>query len=447
MKPGGEAPGVFSFITLGCKSNQYDSAAMAGELKRAGLEEGAVKKADVIVVNTCMVTGPTEAQCRKAIRQARRANPAAVLVAAGCMAGGVRDVIESIKEVDLIIEPSEKSMLTAFLGIGTAHDWKDWPENPAVNPPGLRDRGFLKIQDGCNAACAYCVVPKVRGRSRSLEPDAVLSAVRELMDRGMGEVVLSGIHLGQYGYGLDPACSLEDLLGKFLHASLPGRVRLSSIEPLEITPRLIEILAGSGGQICRHVHIPLQSGSDRILKAMGRPYTKDRFVDAVSDLAASVPGIGIGCDVICGFPGESEEDFGRTRDLVEKLQIPFVHAFPFSRRPGTRAASMNDDVPYSIKKERVSTLRELAEENRSRFAASFVGAELPTTLESSTDPSGNMIGLSDNYLRVAVKQGSTVLMPGSTVGVMIEKHLSDVLIGSTAGGQLKLRGTQGSGHD
>ena len=431
-KPSLSGPGRFSFITLGCKSNQYDSAAMAAELEHAGFSSGPVREAHVIVINTCMVTGPTEAQCRKAIRQARRANTGAKLVVSGCMSSGAREQIETMEEVDLVIEPSEKGMLLGLLGIDASVGWTDWPEDPAVDL-GDRDRGFLKVQDGCDDGCTYCIVPLVRGKSRSLEPERVLGAVRRLMDRGSSEVVLSGIHLGQYGGDLEPASSLEDLLTRLLENDLPGRLRLSSIEPLEITSRLIETIASADGRICRHLHIPLQSGSDRILMAMGRPYLSAHFTDAVRLLRDSVTGIGIGCDVICGFPGESEEDFNQTRDLIDKLQIPFVHAFPFSPRPGTKAAAMTDDVPHQVKKERVLLLRKLAEENRQLFASSFVGDVLETAFESRTDDPGRLLGLSDNYLRVAVKNPDEGMIPGRIVDILIERTDGDVLEGHSPG--------------
>ena len=427
-KPGPKGPGIFSFITLGCKSNQYDSAAMAAELESAGFSRGAVSEAQVIVVNTCMVTGPTEAQCRKAIRQARRANAWAKLVVSGCMTSGAREKIEAMEEVDLAIEPSEKGMLPGLLGISSAGGWKDWPEDPAVDL-GDRDRGFLKLQDGCDANCTYCVVPLARGRSRSLKPDLALGAVRRLMDRGASEVVLSGIHLGQYGADLEPASGLEDLLARLLENGLPGRLRLSSIEPLEITPRLVEIMANAGDSICRHIHIPLQSGSDRVLNAMGRPYLGAHFADAVRLLRKSIPGIGIGCDVICGFPGETEEDFKKTQSLIEKLQIPFVHAFPFSPRPGTKAAAMNDDVPHQDKKKRVIMMRKLAETNWQLFAGSFVGEILEIAMESRRDDFGRLLGLSDNYLRVAVRNPEEGVIPGRMVDILIERTDGNVLEG------------------
>ncbi|MDF1526695.1 MAG: MiaB/RimO family radical SAM methylthiotransferase [bacterium] len=427
--PGPKGPGIFSFITLGCKSNQYDSAAMAAELELAGLSRGSVSEAHVIVVNTCMVTGPTEAQCRKAIRQARRANAGAKLVVSGCMTSGARETIETMEEVDLVIEPSEKGMLPGLLGIAGSVGWWDWPEDPAVDL-GDRDRGFLKLQDGCNANCTYCVVPLARGRSRSLKPDLALGAVGRLMDRGVSEVVLSGIHLGQYGADLQPVSGLEDLLARLLENGLPGRLRLSSIEPLEITPRLVETMANAGGRrICRHIHIPLQSGSNRVLKEMGRPYLGAHFADAVRLLRNSIPGIGIGCDVICGFPGESEEDFNKTHDLVEKLQIPFIHAFPFSPRAGTKAAAVNDDVPHQVKKKRVLLMRELAQTNWHLFASSFVGEVLQTAIESTRDDFGRLLGLSDNYLRVAVRTPHEGVIPGRIVDVLIERTDGDILEG------------------
>jgi len=431
-KPGPVGPGRFYFITLGCKSNQYDSAAMAAELESAGLSRGTVHDAQVIVMNTCMVTGSTEAQCRKAIRQARRANPGAKLVVSGCMSVGSKRQLETMKEVDLVIEPTEKGMLATLLGMEGKDGWIDWPGDPAVDLDD-RDRGFLKVQDGCDADCAYCIVPLVRGRSRSLDPDLVLGAVRQLMGRGVSEVVLSGIHLGQYGSDLEPASDLEKILKMLLEEEMPGRLRLSSIEPLEITPRLVETLANAKDRLCRHIHIPLQSGSDRILKAMGRPYKRRHFTDAVRSLRDAVPGIGIGCDVICGFPGESREDFMQTRDLIENLQIPFVHAFPYSPRPGTKAALMKDDVPHHIKKGSVSGLRTLAEVNRRCFASSFVGDVLQTVMESRTDDQGRLLGLSDNYLKVAVQDPGKGVSPGRIADIFILAANGDVLEGQRAG--------------
>lgn len=432
IKTGPDGSGFFSFITLGCKSNQYDSAAMAAALESAGLSRGSVKESRVIVINTCTVTGPAEAQCRKAIRQARRINREATLVVSGCMSVASKDLIAQMDEVDLVLEPGEKGMLPGRLGLDNTDEWTDWPEDPAVDL-GERDRGFLKVQDGCNAQCTYCIVPLVRGRSRSLDPDTVLDAIRRLMDRGFLEVVISGIHLGQYGGDLDPVVRLETLLARFLNDVMPGRLRLSSIEPLEITPHLLGLLAAAEGRICRHVHIPLQSGSNRILGAMGRPYTRDQFAEAVDTLTGSMPGIGIGCDVICGFPGETSEDFHQTFELIEQFKIPFIHAFPFSPRPGTDAGSMKDNVPHHVKKDRVLKLRDLARENRRLFARSFAGHVLETVLENRIDDKGRAIGLSDNYLQVAIAGPGEDASPGQIVKVHVDTVEDDILVGQLSG--------------
>ena len=209
-------------------------------------------------------------------------------------------------------------------------------------------------------------------------------------------------------------------------------MRLSSIEPLEITSDLVHIMASARGRICRHIHIPLQSGSDRVLKTMGRPYGSRDFSNAVRLLRDALPGIGIGCDVICGFPGESEEDFGLTCELIEELEIPFLHAFPYSPRPGTKAALLKDDVPHRVKKDRVLKLRGLAEHNRNLFAASFVGHTLETVLETRTGDTQRRYGLTDNYLKVAVMDADGSLAPGSAVNVFVEGVEDEYMIGRVA---------------
>ncbi|UCF30699.1 MAG: tRNA (N(6)-L-threonylcarbamoyladenosine(37)-C(2))-methylthiotransferase MtaB [bacterium] len=423
---GGLPPRTYSFITLGCKSNQYDSAAMAASLRQSGLAPSDLDGADVIVVNTCMVTGSTEAQCRKAIRRARKANSDARLVVVGCLSKGDPDQIRSMPEADLVLGPSEKGMLTHFLNLADHGSWTDWPEDPAVSLEH-RDRGFLKVQDGCDHRCSYCIVPSVRGPGRSLAPATVVSSVRALMEKGFAEVVLTGIHLGMYGRDLSPPATLEDLLDRLMVNGLPGRIRLSSIEPLEVTSRLLGLMARFPGAVCRHLHIPLQSGSDPILNAMNRPYGSTDFEAAVRAARAAVPGIGIGCDVICGFPGETEEDFSRTVELVTDLHIPYLHAFPFSSRPGTAAASMGDDVPVRVKRARVRRLTELAGMNRKRFLAGQVGSVLGVVPENRRLERGSM-ALGDNYTRVLIA-GDVGPLAGTIVRVRITGIEGDVLTG------------------
>lgn len=431
--PGDAAPKTYAFITLGCKSNQYDSAAMADSLKMVGLSAAEAHLADIIVVNTCMVTGPTEAQCRQAIRKAKRSNPEARVIVSGCLSKGASGQLSAMAEVEVVLEPSEKGLLAEKLGLEKSRNWQDWPEDPAVEFEG-RDRGFLKVQDGCDCQCSYCVVPSVRGRGKSLEPDRVVGALTELMERGRMEIVLTAIHLGLYGKDLDPATSLEDLLDRILNAGPRGRIRLSSIEPLEVTDRLIDLVAASDGKICRHLHIPLQSGSNRVLERMKRPYGRDDFIRTVEKARETLEDVGIGCDVICGFPGETERDFMQTVQVIRDLEIPFLHAFPFSPRPGTPAYQMKDDVPYRTKKARVNILRGIAGENQGRFLDGLVGKELEVVPERGKQKDGRIPSLADNYARVFLPNGCG-REPGALLTVICDGREDGSLKGRTVGGR------------
>jgi threonylcarbamoyladenosine tRNA methylthiotransferase MtaB len=347
------------------------------------------------------------------------------------MSRGAKDQLAALSEADVILDLHDKGRLAELLGITTGSQgsraWSDWPDDPAVIPY-QRDRAFLKIQDGCDASCSYCVVPAVRGCSRSLSPVKVLDAVRRLMESGSLEVVLSGIHLGQYGRGLHEPITLEKLLSRLIDEDLPGRVRLSSIEPLEITEKLVSVIGLGAGFICRHIHIPVQSGSDRILASMGRPYTRSDLVDSITRLQQEVPGIGVGCDIICGFPGETMHDFAMTEKIISDLKIPFVHAFPYSPRPGTKASYLNDSVSHNEKKNRVRRLRSIADKNRVQFAGKQVGSFLSVALESGNRSRGPMCGLTDNYLRVEVTE-STGLRAGDLVDVLVVGTREDKLEG------------------
>ncbi len=416
---------TYAFITLGCKSNQYDTAAMAASLRDAGMTSAGADEADVVIINTCMVTGPTESQCRQAIRRAKRDNRRARIVVAGCLSKGDPDQITAMKEVDVMLEPTEKGRLPEHLGLKGNGMWTDWPEDPAAASEG-RDRGFLKVQDGCNHSCSYCIVPSVRGPARSLGPERTLSAVKSLMEKGRAEVVLTGVHLGLYGSDLSPVTSLEDLLEQLVEEDLPGRIRLSSLEPLEIGDRLLSLMGNSQARICRHLHIPLQSGSDRILELMNRPYRNSDFTDAVQEARQYVPGIGIGCDVICGFPGETEEDFSRTVETISGLEIPFLHAFPYSARPGTRAARMKDDVSPQVKKSRVRRVMEAAALNRSRFLDDRVGQVVEVVVHGRGSGNGTP-ALADDYSRV-ILESALDTSPGGLYRVLIRRREGDILL-------------------
>jgi threonylcarbamoyladenosine tRNA methylthiotransferase MtaB len=404
----------FHILTLGCKANQYDSAVMADDLARRGFAPAALADASLVVVNGCAVTASSEGQCRRALRRARRENPRAVLAAAGCAARSAGQALAALPGVDIVLAG----------GPG-------WPEDPAVAAPG-RSRPLLKIQDGCSGSCAYCVVPLLRGAPRSLPPERAVAAVRSLMERGAAEVVLTGIHLGSYGADLGPGATLDALLRRLLAAGLHGRLRLSSLDAPEITDRLLALVAGSGGRVCRHLHIPLQSGSDRVLAAMGRPGRAVDFADAVRRARAALPGVGIGCDLIAGFPGESEQDFLRSLEAVENNEVPFVHAFPFSPRPGTAAAILPDDVPFAVKRERVRALTEAGARNLGRFLAGFVGHRLPVVFEGGRDRDGRRHARADNALMVMVAEGERASRRGAAAEALVTGVAGDALLAESA---------------
>jgi threonylcarbamoyladenosine tRNA methylthiotransferase MtaB len=276
----------------------------------------------------------------------------------------------------------------------------------APPPPGARTRPFLKIQDGCDAFCAYCIVPYARGSSRSAEFQAVLDGVSRLADEGFQEVVLTGIHLGAYGRDLEPRTGLADLLHAILQRPDPIRIRLSSIEPLELTDAIIDLAAGSE-RICRHFHVPLQSGDAQVLKRMRRPYSPERFGDRIARIHRRLPEAAIGTDVLVGFPGETEAAFETTYRLIEALPITYLHVFPFSPRPGTAAFAFGDRVPAELVRTRCSRLRQLGGRQRLAFHRRFIGRTLPVLTESRRDPqTGLLKGVSSNYLPVLFAGGN-----------------------------------------
>jgi threonylcarbamoyladenosine tRNA methylthiotransferase MtaB len=268
-------------------------------------------------------------------------------------------------------------------------------------------RAFLKIQDGCDAFCSYCIVPHTRGTSRSLPPEEVLEKIASLCRTGYREVVLTGIHLGAWGRDLRPQADLATLVRQIADGCTVERLRLSSIEPRELNDGLIALI-GTEGTICRHLHIPLQSGDDGILAAMRRDYNTAFFRDLVRRLRTAVPGIAIGIDVMAGFPGETEEAFANTLHLVEEMPIAYLHVFPYSRRPGTPAATMAGQLPEEEKKRRAERLRAAGAAKRQAFAEGFIGTPLQVLVEGRTDKNtGFPVGFSDNYIPVAVRGGVT----------------------------------------
>jgi threonylcarbamoyladenosine tRNA methylthiotransferase MtaB len=403
-----------TITTLGCKVNQCESAGIAEAMAARGITLVPFEaEADCYIVNTCTVTGRTDNQSRRLIRRAIRRNPSAVILATGCYAQRAPEEIARIPGVLIVAGNAEKSHLPELLeklakGKGPQVCVGDIRSEIKFSPLGAavipgHTRAFLKVQDGCDALCSYCIVPRVRGGSRSLRPAEIDDRIAALAGRGFREVVLSGIHLGAYGPDLVPTTDLTAVVRRIVGKRPIERLRLSSIEPREITAELLSLI-GSPGIVCRHLHIPLQSGDDGILAAMNRDYDGAFFRDLIRNISATIPGIAIGIDVMVGFPGETEAAFANTLRLVEELPFAYLHVFPFSRRPGTPAATMPGQVPEADKKQRVERLRTIGAEKRRSFAEKFIGAPLAVLIEEKKDKStGFFTGFSDNYIPVVCR--------------------------------------------
>jgi threonylcarbamoyladenosine tRNA methylthiotransferase MtaB len=409
-----------AFHTVGCKLNQYETSDLERQFRERGWGVAAFgAPADVVVVNTCTVTGRSDARCRAALRKARRDAPGATVVATGCLAQAQPAAVAGLPEVDLVLGNREKTAIFAHLdaagkprGARVAADahaaGAPWPFTTLRAFPG-HTRAFVKIQDGCDARCAYCIVPQARGPNRSLAAADVVAQVGALVDAGYREVVLTGVHLGTWGRDLRPRATLAGLLARLVE--LPGleRLRLSSIEPTEFTPELLALLAATP-KVCPHLHVPLQSGSAAVLRAMGRPYGPEAFAALVGTLAATLPSPAIGADLIAGFPGETEEDFAQTVRLVRSLPLTYLHVFPYSRRPGTAAAAMGGQVPPGDRERRAAALRELGDALSHAFRERHVGSTVRALVQGQPGRArGATYGLTGNYL--------SVLVPGAAAHV------------------------------
>jgi threonylcarbamoyladenosine tRNA methylthiotransferase MtaB len=396
-----------AIATLGCKTNQFESAALEERLREAGyrfvpFDEGA----ELVIVNTCTVTAATDAQSRNLVRRARRLNPDCRVVVTGCYAQVNPAALLAIPGVFLVLGNDEKRDLLRLIAEGgktpSAHVSDIRQATEAVPLPlssfSERSRAFVQIQNGCDAFCSYCIIPYARGRSRSVDPEAVLEQVRTLVDSGYGEIVLTGIHIGGYGLDLNPPTSLLCLVQRIGSETTVARLRLGSLEPTEISAALIETMAVSK-ILCPHFHIPLQAGDDEVLRRMNRHYDTAFFRKLVETIHARIPEAAIGLDVIVGFPGESDGEFANTLALIEDLPVSHLHVFPFSRRPGTPAAAMAGQLPGDLIRERAARLRAIGDEKLRRFAARFVGCTLEVVVEGGRS-GGLCRSLSRNYLSV-----------------------------------------------
>jgi len=412
----------FKIITLGCKVNQAESEAIAGRLAGPDWQPAdSPEEADLCLINTCTVTRKAAMQSRQAVRQAIHASPHACIAVTGCYAETDPQALLSIEGLDCIVDQAGKSSLPEIIRacglakcdrptiLSSAGEASPSSAACPSDAPAGRTRPFLKIQDGCNAFCTYCIVPYARGRSRSSSLQAVLAGLEHLAGQGFHEVVLTGIHIGFYGRDLDPRSSLLELLQRIAALKTPVRVRLSSIEPLELTDEIVTLVAGSS-RFCRHFHIPLQSGDSHILNRMGRPYSPESFSALVRKIRRLMPDAAIGVDLLAGFPGETEEAFESTARLIEALPVSYLHVFPFSARPGTAAHAFPDHVPAEKIKQRCTRLRQLGSRKRVAFHRSFIGQHVQVLTESRRDPkTGLLKGVSSNYLPVLYEGGDKLM--------------------------------------
>ncbi len=398
--------------TFGCRTNQADSASIREDFVTAGYEETTRhEEADVIVVNSCTVTHRSDQQVRQLTRRMLRQNPSARVLVTGCYAQRSPEALARLRGLAGVVGNTRKSDLVRIAERGSPDsDYRrelsavyldDFEKVRAIDlapstPIGGRTRPFVKIQDGCDAKCTYCIIPSVRGPSRSVPPAQILDQVRTLVAAGFREIVLTGIHIGTYGMHLQPRHPLDRLLENIVRVEGLGQVRLSSIEPMELSRRVIR-LAADTDRIAPHFHICLQSGSDRILKQMLRPYDTQRFLGLVAPIRELIPHAAIGTDLIVGFPGETERDHEATLELVERGPFTYLHVFPYSDRPGTPASTLPDKVPPDILKRRAGELRRLGARKNREFRRRWV-AETLSMLTLTKEENGLREALTCNYL-------------------------------------------------
>jgi len=390
---------------------------------------------DVFVLNSCTVTHVADKKARQALSKARKNFPQAIVVAAGCYAESGTAELDELSATDLVIPNTRKSEIVSIVSSRTGLEWQDSGGVGVTDKQFLgRTRGAVKIQEGCDQVCSYCIVPKVRGRERSIPKNEIISQVREMTDVGCQEVILTGTQLGSYGFDLE-ATGLVDMIRSVLEETDIRRLRISSLQPAEFSDELLELWDGVGkNRLCPHFHIPLQSGSDLILERMRRRYTGDGYLEAVAAAKAAVDGCSVTTDVISGFPGETEEDHKRTLAVLEASELADSHIFPYSIRPGTTAAHFDDQIDVRVRTRRAEELRTVADEMARKHRSSFVGSVRSVLWEGVRGTSG----LSDNYLRVRLEPGEITAAPNrSDRGVVEDIRFNRLeglqLVGSPAG--------------
>lgn len=399
--------------TMGCKANQYDSAAIEGTLAQAGWKlVDFSSSAHAYIINTCTVTNKADSEARQLARKAHRLNPDASVIVTGCYAQTDPASLAEVEGISFILGNNQKHAILDYLNqakplapeiivedlfkeeVVFTSDFTSYSQN---------SRAFVKIQDGCNQFCSFCVIPYARGKNRSLEPEKILSELKKLKGQGFQEAVLTGIHLGTYGYDLEPKTSLLDLMRRIEEESPIHRVRLSSIDPEEVSDEMIDFLAQSK-VFCEYLHIPVQSGEDETLKLMRRRYKSKDFKQLSFKLKDKLPEICLGTDLMIGFPHEDEEKFEKSYRLVEECPIDYLHVFPYSAKKNTRAALFENQVTPEKKKERVARALELSRQKKEKFYLNSLGKKAEIIIEEKlNEKNGRYLrGVSRNYLFVNV---------------------------------------------
>ena len=387
--------------------NQSESENLAAQLQQGGMVEFTGnkpdEKADLYIINTCTVTGKAAMQSRQTIRRALKANPEAKIIVTGCYAQTNKDEVKAINGVHFVLGQNEKQHIVNMFVPGQKKC--SWNAQKSISIPATplkKTRPFLKIQDGCNSFCTYCIVPFARGRSKSLPTKTVLNHIEQYVTAGYHELVLTGIHLGMYGLDLSPKTNLYELLTQINELTKVHRIRLSSIEPFELTDNIVRLVSGSD-TFCNHFHIPLQSGDNRILKKMNRPYSSNFFKERALKIKSLIPDAAIGADVLIGFPGETDRAFNNTFSLINDLPLTYLHVFPFSPRKGTPAAKYPDRINPEVIKKRCKTIRTLSTTKKIDFYTPFIGRTVTALIEEKRTGTGQLKGITSNYIPVLLE--------------------------------------------
>ena len=425
-----------AITTLGCKINQYDSAVIQSRLEEKHSFVPFEDKADCYVINTCTVTDRADWEARQLVRRAKRLNPGAKVLVTGCYAQVSPAEVAEIPGVDFVVGLNRLNDLLRYVEEPARQSTQivvsDVKRERRVAVLGTRalpghTRAFLKIQEGCDYSCTYCIIPTARGLSRSVQPREVLEQVRQLAEAGYKEIVLTGIHLGGYGRDLTPKIDLTALVEMIADSGLIARLRLSSLDPREVPDRLLDLIARSR-IVCPHLHICAQAGDDEILKQMRRNYDTAYYRHLLQRVRKRLPEAALGSDIIVAFPGETDAQFEKSLEYFASLPLTYFHVFPYSSRRGTMAASLGDHVPGHVKKTRARRMRELGARKKNEFCAGFVGRRVSVLIEEKVEKqTGLRRGFSRNYLPVAVAGADDFL--NRELNVRIDRYSGDWLNG------------------